>query len=570
MATECERWALKPKFCIYNVSVGDIFIYNGVVNDVGRVHWARALSEILYFLLLSHIPQFYFFGNLSLLQVFDIMADLAVPVAVEHLVPPPLAGVGFLLNFVGFTNPVERFRLMEAGLAEYEDFRHLVEKDIRDLAEDFAKRTVANGRMTFGLGRTKKLIGVMHWIQDCFRTADDPDHMHFNEATLAAAQSRASVRKLDLELVDTNSKAANPGKFKDERNWFEWQEAFENYLSVIPGVNGVPLSYVIREQSQPNDQEEYLNFTERMVGRAPHQGPYFLADSRRVHNLLMGFLQGERTEAWIRPFARYQDGRRDIIALRRHYEGEGNSTRRIAEAKRIQNTLHYKSERSLPFNAFLGSLQKMFHIFEKQGEALTERAKVDELLTKCQHPDLNAAIAQLRFQLNTVGVTFTVAANHLNAAVAQTPDYQMARRNISSMNTNNRNGQGIRAGGRGGGRGGGRFNRRGRGGGRGRGRGGPDDKKNTTGYYSPADWNKLTYEERDKIRKERDKKGEQGGTKRNASDISVNQAAAIIAALQNNPTSETSPSGSSEETPDTQAGNAFGGKANVKKQKNSS
>jgi hypothetical protein len=50
----------------------------------------------------------------------------------------------------------------------------------------------------------------------------------------------------------------------------------------------------------------------------------------------------------------------------------------------------------------------------------------------------------------------------------------------------------------------------------------------------------------------------------------VNQAAAIIAALQNNPTSEISPSGSSEETPDTQAGNAFGGKANVKKQKNSS
>jgi hypothetical protein len=196
---------------------------------------------------------------------------------------------------------------------------------------------------------------------------------------------------------------------------------------------------------------------------------------------------------------------------------------------------------------------------------------VDELLTKCQHPDLNAAIAALRFQLNTVGVTFTVAANHLNAAVAQTPDYQMARRNVSSTNTTNRNAYGGRSGGRGGGRGGGRFNRRGRGGGRGRGRGGPDDKKNNTGYYSPADWNKLSYEERDKIRKERDKKGEQGGTKRNVSDISVDQAAAImLAAMQSNANSETSPSGSSEETPDSQAGNAFGGKANVKKQRTSS
>jgi outer membrane murein-binding lipoprotein Lpp len=64
----------------------------------------------------------------------------------------------------------------------------------------------------------------------------------------------------------------------------------------------------------------------------------------------------------------------------------------------------------------------MFTIFYKEKEPLTEHAKVDELLTKVQHPALTAAIAQLHFQLNTEGVTFTVAANHLNAAVSQTLD----------------------------------------------------------------------------------------------------------------------------------------------------
>jgi hypothetical protein len=44
------------------------------------------------------------------------------------------------------------------------------------------------------------------------------------------------------KAVDTNSKAADPGKFKDERKWPEWSKAFTNYLSVIPGVNGIPLS----------------------------------------------------------------------------------------------------------------------------------------------------------------------------------------------------------------------------------------------------------------------------------------------------------------------------------------
>ena len=145
-----------------------------------------------------------------------------------------------------------------------------------------------------------------------------------------------------------------------------------------------------------------------MINRALLNGQYYIADSRRVHNLIIGFLQGENTENWIRNIAKYQDGRRDMIALRRHYAGEGTSTRRIADTKRIPNTLHYKTERTLPFNKFLDSLQRMFTIFEEENEPLTERAKVDELLTKVQNSALAAAVAQLRYQLNTKGITFTV------------------------------------------------------------------------------------------------------------------------------------------------------------------
>mgnify|MGYP006167170513 FL=1 len=97
-----------------------------------------------------------------------------------------------------------------------------------------------------------------------------------------------------------------------------------------------------------------------------------------------------------------------MIALCRHYAGEGNSTRRIADAKRIQNTLHYKTEQALLLNKFLDSLQRMFTIFEEENEPLTERAKVDELLSKVQNSALAAAVAQLRYQLNTKGITFTV------------------------------------------------------------------------------------------------------------------------------------------------------------------
>ena len=154
----------------------------------------------------------------------------------------------------------------------------------------------------------------------------------------------------------------------------------------------------------------------------------------------------------------------------------------------------------------------MFTIFEEENEPLSECAKVDELLTKVQHTALAAAIAQLCFQLNTEGITFTVAANHLNSAVSQTQDYQIVRK-IQSINTN-KSQQGVC-----GGQGNGQFNNRGGHGRGGRGRGscgghGSSGEKGgkgglNTSYYSPAEWNKLSFEERDKIRKERDKKGEQ-------------------------------------------------------------
>ena len=100
-------------------------------------------------------------------------------------------------------------------------------------------------------------------------------------------------------------------------------------------------------------------------------------------------------ENWIHPLSHYHDGRCDMQALWNHYAGKGNSTHHIADAKHIQAALHYKSECALPFNKFLDSLQKMFTIFQEEGKLLTERAKVDELLIKVQHPTLSELLKSL-------------------------------------------------------------------------------------------------------------------------------------------------------------------------------
>ena len=90
------------------------------------------------------------------------------------------------------------------------------------MADEFGKRTVANGRIVIGLARTKKLTGIMHWIvQDCYRADHVPSRETFNNEVLFEALSLAQIRKSDVELVVTNTKAADPGKFKDERKWPE-------------------------------------------------------------------------------------------------------------------------------------------------------------------------------------------------------------------------------------------------------------------------------------------------------------------------------------------------------------
>ena len=301
-----------------------------------------------------------------------IQAALAAPAIVA-----PLVGIDFMLAVIGFNDGNERARIMEAGLAAYEDFRFLKEKNITNMADEFGKRTIADGRIVFGLGRVMKLIGIMHWIQDHYRTDDVPDHDTFNLHELAEAQNRAIVRQANKDSEDTNTKTAKPGQFKDESKWPEWEKAFMTYLAIVPGVNGIPLSYVVREDEHPDPNAVYTTFKQRMIARAPLTGQNYDSDTFQVHTLLAGFIQGEQSESWIRHLAKHEDGRRDMIALRRHYAGEGNSTRRISDAKRIQTTLHYKSERALPFNKFLDSLQKMFTIFEEENEPLTERAKVN-------------------------------------------------------------------------------------------------------------------------------------------------------------------------------------------------
>jgi hypothetical protein len=160
----------------------------------------------------------------------------------------------------------------------------------------------------------------------------------------------------------------------------------------------------------------------------------------------------------------------------------------------------------------------------------------------------------------------TWAVNHLTAEVTQLSDYLLARE-ISAVGTTGGCGQGCGAGG---------WGYQGCGGwgghccGTGRGNQGRGGEKRSTNYYSPEEWEKLLYKECDKIHKEHDKKGEQGGTKRNVSDLTTKQLTTkvIIRSIQKSSGGSENDNYKDESTPKTSnAGDAFGGREGAKRSK---
>jgi hypothetical protein len=217
-------------------------------------------------------------------------------------------------------------------------------KDIITMAENYDKRTVADGRIIFGFYRTKELQGLMHWTWDMQWMSRDPSEQVLNPMALALVATNNDICTNMSDNMETASKAADPGKRKTNTNWYTWSQGFINYLSTMPGCcTGIPLSYVARELEEPIDPEDNTDYLTTLVYRAPLRGPTYVADRRQVHQLLTGKVLGEQAEEWIRDDKTKQNGRIDFLNLQTHYEGEGNVSRRIRPKHSISHCFTSKS-----------------------------------------------------------------------------------------------------------------------------------------------------------------------------------------------------------------------------------
>jgi hypothetical protein len=467
------------------------------------------------------------------------MADVAL---LPDEVVPQVLTIQEALRECGFSR-VEANLLEIQAFPQWNVFLRMTSKDITSIAEDYGKRTIADGRIVFGFFRTKELQGLMHWVQDMQRLSRDPGlQAPLTQDNLAIALANNEIRKNLSDNMETAAKAADPGKLRTNTDWYTWSQGFINYLSTIPGCTGIPLSYIVRELEEPTDPEDEADYLTSLVLRAPLEGPAFVADRRQVHQLLTGKVLGETAEEWIRDYKTRQNGRVDFEALRTHFEGEGNVSRRISQAEALRKSLSYKQERSMKFSVFLNRMQVMFQIYKQEGEELAESAKIRFLLDQTQATHLQQAVTNLKFQLNQGTLTFESAKNWLMTEVIKSSDYmQNNSRSVAAASTGDKKSPHKKKS------------------------GGKSAPKGDEWITKPA-WNKLSREQQSAIRKYRDENGLPGGTKTikavsssqaTTSGMSDEDIGRIVAAIE----ARSSTSATVISSVSGSAGQAFGGKS---------
>jgi len=228
------------------------------------------------------------------------------------------------------------------------DFDSCMDKTVDELTNDFksyATLTIAQGRITINPGIKRRITALIQWARDQICTGRDPQLIPFSVLDAVALVTRMKSHDRYLKDASKMLDAAKPKPFTNDVKWDDWEQTFQNYLRFIPGANGIPLTYIIRENPVP-DETPRPDFMDEYVHMAPLVGVSYSEDNLKVLTLLNNFIVGnDRAEGAIKAINTLTDGRVAFFALKHHYEGEGILQIKVTAAEKTIKDLFYAGEK---------------------------------------------------------------------------------------------------------------------------------------------------------------------------------------------------------------------------------
>ena len=123
------------------------------------------------------------------------------------------------------------------------DYAELTSKEVNDLASEFERRTVADGRIVIPAKVLKNIQVFCFWAREKTRAGQPLVAADFNAAELARSRESMRIR----EETTQEAPSIKPDKLSEDK-WTSWKLQFVTYLSHVQGVQFAPLDYVVRTE----------------------------------------------------------------------------------------------------------------------------------------------------------------------------------------------------------------------------------------------------------------------------------------------------------------------------------
>ena len=235
-------------------------------------------------------------------------------------------------------------------MTDIEDVRMLGTsvESIQEMLKHFNSLSDARGGTNFGAIHYTRIHALTEYVHD----NQVPDAAGFTDAVMRSYISKSEITDSNGNTLDV----AEPPKL-GENNFHQWEDAIIAQLHAKKGISNVPLAYVVRKPTPP---ENFADDTERLIYEASQAGPAWGEDKKTVGNYIIRLLDTTPAQTWIKNHMASQDGSAMMASLCTHFLEPAQVKRIVQYACAKCGRATYKSQVIYSFEHFSTDLQEAF------------------------------------------------------------------------------------------------------------------------------------------------------------------------------------------------------------------
>jgi len=347
-----------------------------------------------------------------------VPAVAAVPIVVDpaEIVRDVLAITGLSNNGVNVNNRQTSKFANANGIYEIEDFAALEPTQVKETIKQYQK---AAGSTIAGIRVQNNLQGLIWYARDMERRNQAIDINDIDEDVLKDARDDYLSYLKELEA---GTKITELDKFDPKKDFTDWDDNITEKLGRIMGSQSAGIHYVIRPTLAagftPQNDKEILRYDLPLAGRK------YDKDNSTVFSMLAQSTLGTQAWTYVNEYKDTLDGRRAMIALRDHYDGDASNNKKLTKYQRIISDIEYSNERQATWENQSNTLMKAYQWLEtRANQKYTDEIKVLKLASMIKvtnNNSLSIAVEMMKsnYQADFNGalIYITSRINELNAS----------------------------------------------------------------------------------------------------------------------------------------------------------